>query len=201
MQSDRRQFLQASLLGAAAAALPVDPATAATGAESKATSKAEPFELDELTIDDLQQAMKSGQETARSLVKKYQLRIEAVDQKGPALNSVIEFNPDALEIAEALDKERKAKGPRGPLHPHAHHRGLVGAYGRPASRGCVSRSALARGRCRHLGEDQSQRVGQHPLQLLHQRLERPRRTDVPSQSAPRPTDRSSPRLRPTASWE
>src|SRR5580700_12028801 len=112
MQSDRRQFLQASLLGAAAAALPVDPATAATGPEGKANGKFEPFELDELTIDDLQQAMRSGKETARSLVKKYQHRIEAVDQKGPALNSVIEFNPDALEIAEALDKERKAKGPR-----------------------------------------------------------------------------------------
>jgi amidase len=116
MQSDRRQFLQASLLGAAVAALPTDSATAATGTESNATSKVEPFELDELTIDDLQQAMRSGKETARSLVKKYQHRIEAVDQKGPALNSVIEFNPDALEIAEALDRERKAKGPRGPLH-------------------------------------------------------------------------------------
>jgi amidase len=116
MQSDRRQFLQAGLLGAAAVALPVDPATAATGAESKGTEKGEPFELDELTVGDLQEAMKSGKETARSLVKKYQGRIEAIDQKGPALNSVIEFNPDALEIAEALDKERKAKGPRGPLH-------------------------------------------------------------------------------------
>jgi amidase len=116
MQSDRRQFLQAGLLGAAAAALPVAHAAQASGAEVKAASKVEPFELDELTIDDLQQAMKSGKERARSLVKKYQHRIEGVDQKGPALNSVIEFNPDALEIAEALDKERKAKGPRGPLH-------------------------------------------------------------------------------------
>ncbi|HEV3298126.1 MAG TPA: amidase family protein, partial [Planctomycetaceae bacterium] len=116
MQSDRRQFLQAGLLSAAAAALPVDPARATTGAESKGTDKGEPFELDELTVGDLQEAMKSGKETARSLVKKYQGRIEAIDQKGPALNSVIEFNPDALEIAEALDKERKAKGPRGPLH-------------------------------------------------------------------------------------
>ncbi|HEV8003274.1 MAG TPA: twin-arginine translocation signal domain-containing protein, partial [Planctomycetaceae bacterium] len=98
MQSDRRHFLQAGLLGAAAAALPVEPA-AASGAEVKPAGKVEPFELDEMTIADLQQAMKSGKESAHSLVKKYRTRIEAIDKQGPALNSIIEFNPDALEIA------------------------------------------------------------------------------------------------------
>jgi amidase len=60
--------------------------------------------------------MKSGKFTARSLVEKYSSRIDDVDQRGPAINSVIEMNPDALSIAAALDQERKAKGPRGPLH-------------------------------------------------------------------------------------
>jgi amidase len=116
MHSDRRQFLQASLLGAAAAALPADQVATATAAETKPAGKVEAFELDEMTVSDFQEAMKSGKESAHSLVKKYWARIEAIDKKGPALNSIIEFNPDALEIADALDRERKAKGPRGPLH-------------------------------------------------------------------------------------
>jgi amidase len=76
----------------------------------------QPFELDEITISDLQDGMKSGKFTARFLVEKYSSRIDDVDQRGPAINSVIEMNPDALWIAAALDQERKAKGPRGPLH-------------------------------------------------------------------------------------
>jgi amidase len=60
--------------------------------------------------------MKSGRFTARSLVKKYLDRIDEIDDKGPAIHSVIEINPDAISIAEALDRERKEKGARGPLH-------------------------------------------------------------------------------------
>ena len=74
------------------------------------------FELDEVTIDDLQEGMRSGKFTARAITEKYLSRIEAIDKSGPALNSVIEVNPDALEIAESLDRERKEKGGRGPLH-------------------------------------------------------------------------------------
>jgi amidase len=74
------------------------------------------FDLEEATVADLQQRMQSGRETARSLVDKYLARIEAIDRRGPALHSVIEVNPDARAIADALDAERKAKGPRGPLH-------------------------------------------------------------------------------------
>jgi amidase len=74
------------------------------------------FELDEVTIAALQDGMKSGRFTARSITQKYLARIEEIDKRGPALRSVIEINPDALSIAEALDKERKAKGPRGPMH-------------------------------------------------------------------------------------
>ncbi|MBI3403788.1 MAG: amidase [Acidobacteria bacterium] len=74
------------------------------------------FDIEEATVADLQQRMQSGRETARSLVEKYLTRIEAIDRQGPALHSVIEINPDALAIADQLDAERKARGPRGPLH-------------------------------------------------------------------------------------
>ena len=74
------------------------------------------FELDEITIDDLQKALQSGQYSSRSVTEKYQARIQDIDKAGPMVNSVIELNPEALQIADALDQERKLKGPRGPLH-------------------------------------------------------------------------------------
>jgi amidase len=74
------------------------------------------FALDEATIDDLQSKMRSGKETAHSLVQQYLARIDAIDQRGPSTNSVIELNPDALTIATQLDTERKAGKVRGPLH-------------------------------------------------------------------------------------
>ena len=60
--------------------------------------------------------MQSGKESAASLTKRYLRRIEELDRHGPELRAVIEINPDAPAIARALDRERKAKGPRGPLH-------------------------------------------------------------------------------------
>jgi amidase len=74
------------------------------------------FELDELTITELQQGLQSGKYTAKSLVEKYTDRINDIDKKGPALRSVIELNPDAESIASALDRERKERSARGPLH-------------------------------------------------------------------------------------
>ena len=74
------------------------------------------FAIEEATCADLQAAMQSGRESAVSLARKYLQRIGEIDTRGPRLNSVIELNPDALAIARALDVERKAKGPRGPLH-------------------------------------------------------------------------------------
>lgn len=74
------------------------------------------FDLDEATVADLQHRMETGQDTARTLVDKYLARIAEIDAAGPALHSVIEINPDARSIADALDAERKTKGPRGPLH-------------------------------------------------------------------------------------
>jgi len=116
----RRRFLQASLLGGAAvAAGPVlQPVFGASGGNATAAEAADvsAFELDEITIGELQDGMKSGKFTARSIAEKYLARIAAVDKNGPMVNSVIETNPDALEIAEASDRERKEKGARGPLH-------------------------------------------------------------------------------------
>jgi amidase len=74
------------------------------------------FELDEITIDDLQKAFASGQHSSRSVTEKYLARIEEIDKAGPMVNSVIEINHDAPRIASLLDEERKSKGPRGPLH-------------------------------------------------------------------------------------
>jgi amidase len=120
----RRTFLKTSLIGGAVVAAPLYPAFAAARADSPAAAgnalpdapEVKPFELDEITISELQEGMKSGRFTARSLVGKYSARIAEIDKGGPAVNSVIEMNPDAPAIADALDQERKTKGPRGPLH-------------------------------------------------------------------------------------
>ena len=75
-----------------------------------------PFELEEVTITDLQAGMVAGRFTARSITQAYLDRIEELDRKGPMLRHVIETNPDALAIADGLDSERKAGRIRGPLH-------------------------------------------------------------------------------------
>jgi amidase len=115
----RRTFLKATVAGSAAVTLaPFYPALgAAREIPSNAPASAvKPFELDEMTIPDLQDGMKSGRFTARALVEKYSERIDEIYKHGPAINSVIELNPDALSIADQLDQERKTKGARGPLH-------------------------------------------------------------------------------------
>ncbi len=114
---NRRGFLKAGLTGGAGAAvLPamgvVDFARRSAAAPTQVPSS----ELDEISIADLQEGMKSGKYTARSLAQMYFDRIEACDRQGPALHSIIELNPDALELAGALDRERKEKGGRGPMH-------------------------------------------------------------------------------------
>lgn len=74
------------------------------------------IDLGTATIADLQKAMEAGSLTAEKLVGLYLARIEAYDQNGPKLNTVLTLNPRALEEARALDAERRAKGPRSPLH-------------------------------------------------------------------------------------
>lgn len=73
-------------------------------------------DLEELTIDNIQKGFQSGQFSAQSLAEAYLSRIDALDRHGPAINAVIELNSDALKIAAELDRERKSKGPRGPMH-------------------------------------------------------------------------------------
>src|SRR5437773_3525500 len=130
--ADRRGFLRTTLIGGAAAISPaLYPALAAARSNAQGENPApcsaqvaqpapapevKSFELDEITISDLQDGMKSGKFSARSLVEKYSLRIDVIDKHGPRINSVLELNPDALSIADALDRERKSKGPRGPMH-------------------------------------------------------------------------------------
>ncbi|MGX1832201.1 amidase family protein [Paenibacillus taichungensis] len=75
-----------------------------------------PFVLEEATITDLQAAMTQGKLTSKELVQKYLDRIEKYDDQGVSINAVLTLNPDALKIAETLDEERAAQGPRGPLH-------------------------------------------------------------------------------------
>jgi amidase len=117
-QKGRRAFLQSGLAGGLVAAVaPVMRVKVIEARERRESSPEVPaFELEEITIAELQEGMKSGKYTARAIAEKYLARIEAVDKHGPAVNSVIEVNPDALAIAEASDKERKQKGARGPLH-------------------------------------------------------------------------------------
>ena len=107
-----------SLAGAreTAARSPAKPIAPETEGFETPGSETPDFELEELTIADLQKAMTSGRFSVRSLTEEYLARIEQIDRHGPAVNSVIELNPDAMAIAEALDNERKGKGARGPLH-------------------------------------------------------------------------------------
>src|SRR5438105_4826428 len=114
----RRQFLRASLLGTAAIATAAAKPLAAREGLVRASNEVvysgdvPAFELDETTISDLQDGMKSGKLTSRSITEKYLARIEQIDKQGPAINAIIELNPDALSIADVMDAERNEKGPR-----------------------------------------------------------------------------------------
>lgn len=74
------------------------------------------FFKEELTINEIQTAMNNGEITSKELVMYYLDRIAKYDQDGPRINSMLEINPEATFIAEALDNERETKGVRGPLH-------------------------------------------------------------------------------------
>src|SRR5437867_5757938 len=114
----RRDFLWQTAIGASAFLIIRTASGAApqSGTAPAARNGRKSFALEELTVADLQRGMASGKFTAAALVRHYLQRIGEVDRKGPRLKAVIELNPDAFGIAEALDRERKTKGPRGPLH-------------------------------------------------------------------------------------
>lgn len=100
----RRDFLQSTLAGAAAARIRIP------------FDLPEPFEWQNASLADLQRAMADGRLTSQSLATEYLTRIEAMDRRGPMLRAVIELNPDAMAQAAAMDSERKTHGSRGPLH-------------------------------------------------------------------------------------
>lgn len=116
---NRRHFLKTgSLAGITVSALGVSAChtnTAVTPDKNSATAGKD-FALHEITIDTLQQKMKEGTATARSLTEIYLKRIGEIDKNGPSLHAVIELNPDALSIADKMDAERKSGKIRGPLH-------------------------------------------------------------------------------------
>jgi amidase len=107
----RRSFLKTT--AAAAAALGAAPLSSLA---APSVETLPPFELEEITISALRDGIQSGKYSCRQITEKYLARIDAVDKNGPGLNAVIEINPDALVIAEELDRDYKTKGARGPLH-------------------------------------------------------------------------------------
>jgi amidase len=115
---DRRAFVGRALLLGAAAVLPRRPALTSPWLRSLTSvgSEAEQFQFDETSVTALQAELQGGRLTSKEITEHYLARIADLDRKGPELHSIIETNPDALTLAEELDRERKAKGPRGPLH-------------------------------------------------------------------------------------
>ena len=116
---NRRNFLKnSSVAGAAITSFAVGCNTIGTNKAQKANASASPedFELNEITIDVLQEKMKSGEYSSRSITEMYLKRINDVDKNGSSVNAVIELNPDALSIADNMDDERKAGKVRGPMH-------------------------------------------------------------------------------------
>lgn len=121
---DRRDFLKLSGLGTAAVAAGATAGCEAPGAPTGTPVDASQpewwttlsFDLEERTLAELQQGMADGTWTARHLTQLYLDRIAQLDRAGPRLRSVIETNPEATDIAERLDQERRDGNVRGPLH-------------------------------------------------------------------------------------
>lgn len=108
----RRNFIKiTSTAGFSAMVLPLVHCTS-----DKARKNGLNFEIEEATIEILQRKMENGEHTARSITQMYLDRIAQIDKAGPKLNAIIELNPDALSIADALDKERKNGKLRGSMH-------------------------------------------------------------------------------------
>ena len=103
------------------------------------------YQVDEATIAGIEAELKAGRLTCHALVDQYLRRIEAYDKKGPALNAIVQINPDGLEEADELDRRFKASGPAGPLHcvpmivkDNFETTGLQSAAGSLAMKGFVS---------------------------------------------------------------
>ena len=117
----RRDFLRSSAVGGAlvvAGPIACGPVPSEEPAATAAGTVVDEFALDveETTIAALQDGMTTGEWTARSVTEAYLARIEQLNLRGPALRALLETNPDALATADELDRERRAQGPRGPMH-------------------------------------------------------------------------------------
>jgi len=122
---DRRTFMERAAvlaLGPMLVESPAAPARSSPSSDNTDTpatltpSLSSVSDLDDVSISELSSAMASGRMTARSIVDTYLDAIERVDRRGPSINSILEINPDAQAIADALDHERREKGPRSPFH-------------------------------------------------------------------------------------
>jgi amidase len=115
----RRNFLKTGSLAGLTLSTLVAASCTQPSADKKTSENegfTDDFELNEATISDLQKKMESGTHTSRAITELYLKRIEAIDKNGPKLNAVIELNKSALDMADNMDKERKAGKIRGPLH-------------------------------------------------------------------------------------
>jgi amidase len=125
---DRRTLIRRGVAAAATTVVGPTLARAARAGETGDTRRSSdlgprtphlappPFELEDLSVAELQAGMRSGAYTARGITERFLARIDEMDKRGPAINSVIEINPDALALAGARDEERRAGRVRGPLH-------------------------------------------------------------------------------------
>ncbi len=112
----RRNFIQLSAITGAIPFLGIKACASPSNEQDTKDIQEKPFELEEWSVTQLQEAMKSGKYTSRQICELYLKRIEEKDQGQGGLNSVIEVNPDALDIADQLDNERSEGKVRGPLH-------------------------------------------------------------------------------------
>jgi amidase len=112
----RRAFFGTTFAAGVLAAADRPPRGAEAAPRPPARQQEPTFELEELTVAQLQEGMARGRWTARGLAEQYLARLRSMDRQGPDLRVLIEENPDALAAADQLDQERRANGPRGPLH-------------------------------------------------------------------------------------
>ncbi len=154
----------------------------------------EQFDLEDATIADLLRDQQSGRRTARRIAEQYLSRIQTLDRNGPSLNSVIELNPDALAIADALDAERQTSGPARAASrysgsdqgqhrhggSHVDHRGIARARGIDRRPRRLHRRAPAGRRRSHPRQDEPERMGELPIDAFDERLERTRRPGAQS---------------------
>jgi len=112
----RRNFFKTAALGGGTLAFAQLSSCVQPTAKTEPSMNYADFDLNELSIVQLQEKMSSGTLSSAEITQKYLNRIDQIDKNGPELRAVIEVNPEALEIAKQLDAERKSGKVRGPLH-------------------------------------------------------------------------------------